>query len=121
MEAKVHIAFIQCVESHALFNGRTELKDGHSHRTMVQVSEDVRVSFMGITIIRNNTVLDQSGVLTNSNGASYSFIGQAIFHGNRGIALVRPELIIHLICLLFKYFIHKFHPYYSRICPYYSK
>ena len=86
-----HMAFVLCAESHASFNGRTELKDGYSQSTMVQVSEDVRVAFSGITIIRNNTVLDHSGVLTTSNGASYSFIGHTIFHGNKGIALVLPQ------------------------------
>ncbi len=83
-----HIAFSFGMESHASFNGRTELKHAYSGSSMVAVSEDVRVAFCGETVIENNTVLDHTGVLVNSNGASYQFIGQTIFRRNKGTVLV---------------------------------
>ena len=83
-----HIAFSFGVESHASFNGRTELKHAYSASSMVTVSEDVQLIFCGETIIDNNTALDGTGVLVNDNGAYYHFVGRTIFQGNKGIVLV---------------------------------
>ena len=84
-----HIIFSYCVESHASFNGRTELKHSYSASEIVSISGDVRVTFSGKTIVENNTVLDHNGVLTTtSNDAVYTFIGQTIFQGNKGTVLV---------------------------------
>lgn len=83
-----HVTFSFGVESCASFNGRTELKHAHSASSMVTISEDVQVIFCGETVIENNTVLDDTGVLVNDNGAYYQFVGQTIFQGNKGIVLV---------------------------------
>ena len=84
-----HITFQSCVESYASFNGRTELKHTYVTNELVSISEDVRVTFSGRTIVENNTVLDGIGVLrTTSNRALYNFIGQTIFRGNKGTVMV---------------------------------
>ena len=83
-----HIAFSFGMESHASFNGRTELKHAYSPNSMVTVSEDVHVAFYGETLIENNTAMNHMGVLSTANGASYKFIGRTIFRGNKGVALV---------------------------------
>ena len=88
-----HIAFLSGVESRASFNGRTELKHAYSASSMVTISEDVIIAFSGKTTIENNTVLDHAGVLANDNGASYEFIGQTIFQGNKGTVLVLHQYL----------------------------
>ena len=85
------ITLAQGSKSQLLFNGQTEIKHGYSSNGPVHVSDDVEVIFNGTTAIINNTVLNRNGVLSALFDASYTFIGQTIFQGNKGGVLALKQ------------------------------